>query len=371
MRAPVLLAMAAVAAGALPLRTGSAQTRVVSADSLRVLERVAPIPPEQLRARLAELSALMSNQRTLEEQLRALRESNTADARRVAEVQVNLARTLDRVVPLQSALMLSCRAADAPVESSGFIGIAFDDELMIGETRAEGGPVTVRFAGTPRITSVEPGSPAARAGIRAGDEWVALGARALAGASVDQITSDLRPGTRQTLRLRRGGAEREVELVVAARASTAPTADACGQLASLSVQSVPRSIQWRVMETRDPTLIRPPTPPIPTGVDEVRVVPSRIAFYTTAPTVYGARFRELDADAREFVAYQGDGVLVDQVAAGSPAEAAGLRAFDVVTRVNGAAVQAVQDVLRVTSEARRVELTLQRKGVVRTVVLTR
>jgi len=44
--------------------------------------------------------------------------------------------------------------------------------------------------------------------------------------------------------------------------------------------------------------------------------------------VYGATFRNLDADAREVVKLEGDGVFVDHVSPGTPAHAAGLRRLD-------------------------------------------
>jgi S1-C subfamily serine protease len=109
---------------------------------------------------------------------------------------------------------------------------------------------------------------------------------------------------------------------------------------------------------------RAPTPPASPR-------PSTFSFISSTPTVYGASLRALDADAREFIGYTGEGVLVDRVVEGTQAEKAGLKAFDVIVRVNGVVLSSPQSVTRAIQEGRRVELTVQRKGTTRTVVLER
>ena len=341
-------------------------------DSVRVTVRVSPQSPEQLRALIAELTALTATQRDLEGQLRELmRSADRADGRRLLEVQERLARTWSEFYPRQSALTVACQSARSVPQGSGYIGVTFDDEMMLAEPQRGGGAVTIRFSTSPRISAVEPGSPAERAGLRAGDEWLALGSDALAGLSTDEIAARLRPGSKQQLRVRRDGRERTIEVTVAPRPGV--PADVCERAESITLRSTPA--EWRVSTSEVPRTapvavpgrVALPSPPSPPAV-----APSRpLAFIAMSPTVYGARFRALDADAREFVSFRGEGVLVDQVAAGSPADAAGLRAFDVVSAANGAAVTAVHELLRITAEARRVELTVQRKGATRTVVLSR
>ncbi len=338
-------------------------------DSVLVTVRVSPQSPEQLRVLIAELSALSATQRDLEGQLRALmRNDGSADNRRVLEVQGQLARTWSEFFPRQSALTVACQSARAASQGSGYIGVTFDDEMMLAETQAGRSEVTIRFSGTPQITAIEPGSPAERAGLRVGDAWVAIGGSALAGMSVDEVSARLRPGTRQQLRLRRDGRERTVDVTVAARPSV--PADLCAQAAAITLRPMP--IDWRGNTAELPRSAVAPPPRTLELPERVVMLPGRsVGFIAASPTVYGARFRALDADVREFVSYRGDGVLVDQVAAGSPAEAAGLKAFDVVSGANGTPITALHELMRITGEARRVELTVQRKGATRTVILTR
>jgi S1-C subfamily serine protease len=363
---------------ALTAPTVAAQTRVSGVrsvpDSVRVEVRVAPQSPEQLRVLIAELTALAATQRDLEGQLRALmRTAESVDNRRVVEVQSQLARTWSEYFPRQSALTVACQSARAVPPGSGYIGITFDDELMVAEAQPGRSEVTFRFAGTPRITAVEPGSPAERVGLRVGDEWVAIGGSVLAGMRVDDVVARLRPGTKHQLRVRRDGREWISEVTVAARMGVPE--ELCAQAATITLR--PTQLDWRGNTAVLPGAVELPrrtvTLPAPMPMPERTVVmPGRsLTFIATSPTVYGARFRVLDADVREFVSYRGAGILVDQVTAGSPAEAAGLKAFDVVSAANGAPITAVEDLMRVTGEARRVELTVQRKGVTRTVVLTR
>lgn len=102
-----------------------------------------------------------------------------------------------------AALLASGSAADAQESPRGWIGISYEVRV------SERGPERVV------ITDVRRGSPAASAGIRAGDRLVAIedlrGAERLMSASKELA---LRPGERVEIRLERGG--RPLDLVVQA-----------------------------------------------------------------------------------------------------------------------------------------------------------
>jgi S1-C subfamily serine protease len=68
------------------------------------------------------------------------------------------------------------------------------------------------FAGYPRIATVAPGGPAARAGIRAGDVLWRVNGQSLLSAEGANAFSRTQPGERLTFTLRRDGAERTVNL---------------------------------------------------------------------------------------------------------------------------------------------------------------
>src|ERR1700743_3288601 len=89
----------------------------------------------------------------------------------------------------------------AALEPSGYLGIVFTAPLARTVDR---GGISVRHYAYPVVESVEPGSPAARAGITSGDTILAYD-------SVDVLHHDialtqlLRPGTVVSVRIKRNG----------------------------------------------------------------------------------------------------------------------------------------------------------------------
>ena len=326
--AVVLVSLSAVVA--------SAQTRVATSrtDSNIVVYRSGTRSPAELRGLVAELNMLQLRQRSLEAQLERLR-SNDGAPQRIEEVQRQLEQTMAQFFPRQSALTLVCQSVlSSEARAEGYLGLTFDEEVIVSEWRPGASELAVRFTGAPRIVAVEPGSPAFRAGVRVGDEWVALGGRKLDGASVQDMDALLMSGR-----------------VLMAPMIERALADGMRE-ATVSLRNDP------AFALRAPT---PPTPPRS----------SALAFVSPTPTVYGASLRVLDADAREFIGFTGEGVIVDRVVAGTQAEQAGLKVFDIIVRVNGAVASSPLVVVRAIQESRRVELVVQRKGTMRTVVLER
>jgi membrane-associated protease RseP (regulator of RpoE activity) len=363
-RAVLLVSLSAMVA--------SAQARISTSrtDTNIVVYRSGTLSPAELKGLVAELNMLQLRQRSLEAQLERLR-SNDGAPQRIEEVQRQLEQTMVQFFPRQSALTLVCQSVlSSEARAEGYLGLTFDEEVIVSESRAGASELAVRFTGAPRIVAVEPGSPAFRAGVRVGDEWVALGGRRLDGATVQDLDALLRPGLTHALRVRRDGRERELEVVVGKREAfpSSECAQVSGRvmLAPMIERAMADGLREAAVSLRnDPAFAtRAPTPPASPR-------PSTFSFISSTPTVYGASLRALDADAREFIGYTGEGVLVDRVVEGTQAEKAGLKAFDVIVRVNGVVLSSPQSVTRAIQEGRRVELTVQRKGTTRTVVLER
>ena len=100
------------------------------------------------------------------------------------------------------------------------------EQVLAGSYTGVGVWVRRAANGALRITSVQPGSAAAVAGLRAGDVLVAVAGRAVAGRSVADVVSDLRGdvGSSVLVQVRRGAAVQTVQLRRAAVAADDVTA---------------------------------------------------------------------------------------------------------------------------------------------------
>jgi serine protease Do len=195
-----------------------------------------------------------------------------------------------------SNVPVAVRGRDAS-EPTGYLGIVFTAPLA---RTVRGGSISVRHFAYPVVESVEPGSPAAQAGISAGDTILAYD-------SVDVVRHDialtqlLRPGKVVTVRVRRNGAVRDLGVRVAPR----PASFVDGP--SVRVH----------FGAPDPGLLMP--------------------FQSATVGVAGAAVITTNADLLAALGAP-RGVLVIDVAGGTPAEASGLRGGDVITDAGGAAV---------------------------------
>jgi serine protease Do len=226
-------------------------------------------------------------------------------------------------------------------EPEGYLGIAFTCPLKRIE---DANGVRVIHLAYPAIESVEPGSPAAAAGISAGDTILAYD-------SVDVINHELsltdllRPGRRLLIRIRRNGAVKEVGVRVAARPAS-------------YVESIG---------------VLPGVPPTPFAL-----MPHISGPIVAMPTfdgvsAAGASIVRTNEDLRAALgAPKGDaGVLILDVAEGTPAEASGLHAGDIVLSADGRSISD-PEVLAVTlaePTARTVTLRVYGNHKLRTVTL--
>lgn len=201
-----------------------------------------------------------------------------------------------RVVVL--GLLLAAGALGAQ-EPEGYLGIAFTCPLKRIE---DASGVRVIHLAYPAVESVEPGSPASIAGISAGDTILAYDSVDVVNHELS-LTRMLRPGRRVLIRVRRNGAIKEVALRVAARPPS--------YVESIGV--LPR-----------PRLMGP-------------------IFSLPSPDQMAAAGAALIRTNDDLLAALGapkgaSGVLVVNVLQGTPAEASGLHAGDVVLSADGRSV---------------------------------
>ena len=196
----------------------------------------------------------------------------------------------------------------------GWFGVTISDNGIFDESGR------AFFDGYPIVSEVEPGSPAARAGVRAGDVLVSFNSHDMKGTSL-QLRNWLQPGAPFVLRLRRNNAVRNVRGTLGVRPEGwAPNT----QVAITTIEGLPArasTVRTQRISTRLPT-------PVPAGLPPV-LLPA----FSYGGGVYpfaGAEFTALNDDLSEVLGVKAEGVFVTTVMEGSPARASGLRGGDVV-----------------------------------------
>jgi S1-C subfamily serine protease len=195
--------------------------------------------------------------------------------------------------------MLLAAGALRAQEPMGYLGIAFTCPLKRIE---DASGVRVIHLAYPAVESVEPGSPASIAGISSGDTILAYDSVDVVNHELS-LTRMLRPGRRVLIRVRRNGAVKEVAVRVAARPPN--------YVESIRVLPQPRFV--------GPILALPS--------------PDQIA------AAGAGLIRTNDDLLAALGAPKGSaGVLIVSVLQGTPADASGLHAGDVVLSADGRSV---------------------------------
>jgi membrane-associated protease RseP (regulator of RpoE activity) len=286
------------------------------------------------RAALSEASRAVTRAQTMYflQQQRAFE----ADARRVMRAEVARAQREARVAARATPVQRASR--------QGWLGIFLSDSDASDSSGAHG---------YPRIVSVEPGSPADRAGLEAGDVLVAIDGRRL-GTGTASITRLLHPGARIPVRIRRGDDTREVHVIVGRRPGAfAYSIDmgGAGGNGGVSPEAIVTAIPPMppVHAAPTPRPARPsraPVPTAPTPAPEIVVSPAAPAeavgtfYFNGVSTIAGAQLWRVD-DLKDYF-HVDSGLLVLRVLPGTPADGAGLRSGDVIVRAGGRTVDSIR-----------------------------
>jgi len=240
-------------------------------------------------------------------------------------------------------LALFAAAAAAPItahaqEAKGWVGVVIT--TGIGTMNAAGAMV---FAEYPTIESIDPGSPAERAGLQAGDVLISINAQDFRKNPVP-MGALLVPGQRIVFRYRRGDLARTVALNVVERSAQSnpyvkiaviepvPGGPAGSVTATDRRESERRLLnQSVVIRSREPLISVAPLV-IGSGAPTIRLV--------------GAELTELNADLRNALKLKGDGIFVINVGLGTPAGIAGLKSGDVIFEAGKEAIQNPGELIR-------------------------
>ena len=292
------------------------------------------VDPGAIMRLVAELLASRQVEERIAMSLRELR-GDRLDAGKLREMETELSSVARRNAGMLSAIKLQCAREDD--QPDGYLGVSFAENIEV--RRVGDGPAMYNLGTSPRILSIEPGSPAQRSGLEANDALIAI-----AGHDARRplpLGSLLKSGSKLVVRVSRGGQARDVTVTVAKRPSDygSPCGGVDDMVASIRMPQatfVPRSGGQSPLRTS--TVI--------TGTEGV-VSPRGSGFVFVAPyaasgpnLIGGAQFLALDAQWRETLGVD-RGLLVLTVAAGSPAEAAGLRKSDVIVAAGDATVHSV------------------------------
>lgn len=195
------------------------------------------------------------------------------------------------------------------------------------------------------VKEVEDGSPADKAGLKADDVIVRFDGEAVrSSAQLSRLVRETPPGRTVPIEVNRGGATQRLT-------ATLEEARGFGRLGDLEDLHVE-------MPPVPPLPAMPPVPPIEPLLRE-RFDRPQWNLFVDRPARLGIRYQELtDQLARHFNVEKGS-LLVSHVDADSPAAKAGLKAGDIIVKVDGKAVSRGQDLReRVASADSGAQITL-------------
>jgi hypothetical protein len=218
----------------------------------------------------------------------------------------------------------------------GYLGVTFEGVSSSEMTATDH---RVRFIDYPRITLVEPSSPAERAGVLRGDTVLAFNGTDVT-SEVISFTKLLVPDARITMRVRRDGGSKDLRVVVgeapeyyARRRDVAVPAGTPGAAGDATRAPEPRPM------SEPSRIIVQPAPP---GFSGFR-------YWVDYEGLAGASVETVTEGLAKALNVE-NGVLVVRVRPGTPAYRAGLRDGDVVVRAAGNQIRTVGNLRNVLAE---------------------
>ena len=375
-QAPLLASLAVLlAAGVMPLGAQQQRVEVVRTRSSRA--ETADSSERRLRLLQRQLDSLarvyndhdeltMAERKRVEEAL-----GRTVNGLEEISARMNLARDqmmrageqiriqmapqmAERAAASMSRALMQVREAEQ-ARPRGWIGLVLQGPGLT--PRVEDGELLVRYFAYPRVVSVDPSSPAQRAGLVPNDTLLAYDGVDVSENDIS-FTRLLRPNARVNIRIRRDGKVREVPVTVAAapmrivqRRDDEYRAREPWAVASLPeaplFPRIPMPAPSRFAPLRGsarsatpaiaPVAPNPPVQPFPL------IRPMGGIEFSYGNGVAGAQLSTISEGLGKALGVS-SGVLVTSAPVGSPANESGLVDGDVISKVGGQAVRRVTEV---------------------------
>ena len=364
--APPLNGQAPSGGGQAPPR---ARTRVDDAELARELARE-QAERRELVARVEALAAKLAaddspggpERRRLQAELEASIRQLTETHARVA-VDVGSRILIDRRPAVATGevrrLLGDAQRRLTSAAHIGYMGITLSPTNNHVRVEDAGG-LFVRYFQYPSIISVEPGSPAERAGLQRGD--LVLAYNQMDVRRELPMHDLLRPGNRVTVGVRRDGREHDVELTVAS-----PPANVLGRRADFMVAPDMPGAVPPVPSVRATARASRAVAPVARGPE-----PAMVYRFDLARGIAGAELSPITGGLGAALGVK-RGLLVMRVAPRSPASLAGLRDGDIVVKADGEVVEdigALSRIMRERDDEGTLKLETLRAKRKRTVTLT-
>jgi S1-C subfamily serine protease len=270
-----------------------------------------------------------------------------------------VAMTLAVVLVGPAALRAQGSARDQgsslPIEPpTGWFGVRISDQALLNESG------DAFFDKYPVVSNVEPGSPAAKAGVLAGDVLLTFNSHDMRGGSL-QLSNWLKAGAPFELRLRRNDGVRVVRGVLERRP------EGWERLMVVEVSPTEQMLMRRSSDNAIGQLQQAGTMRVSTGGRNPTRLPSvLVPALGLGRGIYpfaGAEFTALNPDLCDVLGVSPGGVFVANVVEGSIARNAGLRGGDVVIMADKIKIANPNDLVRAIRSAddRSVRLHVIRK----------
>ncbi|HEX5438070.1 MAG TPA: PDZ domain-containing protein [Gemmatimonadaceae bacterium] len=230
-------------------------------------------------------------------------------------------------------------------DGEGWLGITLSSRDT--SNGGNGGEESSSASALPVVVSVDPGSPADRAGLEAGDRLIVIDGHNLHDGAVP--LSVLRPGTSVPIRIRRGAKTKSMVVIVGRRPKSFMYDLRIGRdSANMPLPATPApDMPLPAVAPKAPARTLLPTPAAPTpwafpsmNAPRTSLWMSSDFFVNGVATIAGAQLWRVNALKDYF--HVDDGLLVLATLPGAPAERAGLRSGDVIVRAAGKSITSVR-----------------------------